>query len=210
MTKRTPYLLGIIIAASLHASEETIPVYELKDYTVSVGPTARSLNDYASPFSSLDEHAIKKGDASTLGDLLDGQPGITASSFGGGASRPIIRGFDGPRVRIVESGLGSQDVSETSPDHAVSVEPLLTERVEVLRGPATLLYGSSAIGGVVNVVGREIPREQPARPVSGAVEARHDDVSEAETLLGYGTVGAGPFAFSVMGLTREAENYEIP
>lgn len=210
MTKRTPYLLGITIVASLHASEETIPVYELKDYTVSVGPTARALNDYASPLSSLDEQAIKKGDVSTLGDLLDGQPGITASSYGGGSSRPIIRGFGGPRVRILESGLGSQDVSETSPDHAVSVEPLLTQRVEVLRGPATLLYGSSAISGAVNVVGREIPREQPARPVSGALEARHDDVSGAETLLGYGTGGAGPFAFSVMGLTREAENYKIP
>ena len=186
------------------------PVYELDEFTVSAGPTARPISDFATPFSAMDEAAIRRSNAGTLGDLLNGEPGVTASSFGGGASRPIIRGFNGPRVKIVESGLGSQDVSETSPDHAVTVEPLLTQRVEVLRGPSTLLYGSSAIGGVVNVVGRELPREKPTRQLSGAAEARYDTVSEGETFLGYGTFSEGPLVITAQGLKRKADNYEIP
>ncbi len=194
--QKTLILVASTAVFCLSTAEESDKLYELKekDFTVSAGPTARAIDDVASPFSAMNEEAIQRSNAGTLGDLLDGQPGVTASSFGGGASRPIIRGFDGPRVRIVESGLGAQDVSETSPDHAVTVEPLLTQRVEVLRGPSTLLYGSSAIGGVVHVVGREIPREQPDRTLSGAVEARYDSVSDAETLLGYATLTAGPLA----------------
>jgi iron complex outermembrane receptor protein len=186
-------------------------VHQLDDYVVSAGPLARPVEDFASPFTSLDREAIRRENGGNLGQLLDGQPGVSATSFGGGASRPIIRGFDGPRIRILESGLGSLDVSETSPDHAVSIEPLLTDRVEILRGPSTLLYGSSAIGGVVNVIGKEIPRE-PVDPkgYEGAFETRYDTVSEGETYLGYGTVGGEKWALSVSGLTREAENYEIP
>lgn len=199
-------LLALICGMLPASAEER---YKLDDYTVSAGPLARAIDDFASPFSSLDDEAIRQSNAGTLGDLLNGQPGVTASSFGGGASRPIIRGFDGPRVSILESGLGTADVSETSPDHAVTVEPLLTQRIEVLRGPATLLYGSSAIGGVVNVVGRELPREQPTRTLSGAFEARHDTVSDAETLLGYATFSEGPLVVTVQGLKRRADDYEI-
>ncbi|MGB0334496.1 MAG: TonB-dependent receptor [Opitutales bacterium] len=200
-------LLALICGTLPLTAEE---IYKLDDYTVSAGPLARAIDDFASPFSSLDDEAIRQSNAGTLGELLNGQPGVTASSFGGGASRPIIRGFDGPRVSILDSGLGAADVSETSPDHAVTVEPLLTERVEVLRGPATLLYGSSAIGGVVNVVGRELPREQPTRTLSGAFEARHDTVSDGETLLGYTTFNEGPLVVTVQGLKRRADDYEIP
>jgi iron complex outermembrane receptor protein len=200
-------LLALICGTLPLTAEE---IYKLDDYTVSAGPLARAIDDFASPFSSLDDEAIRQSNAGTLGELLNGQPGVTASSFGGGASRPIIRGFDGPRVSILDSGLGAAGVSETSPDHAVTVEPLLTERVEVLRGPATLLYGSSAIGGVVNVVGRELPREQPTRTLSGAFEARHDTVSDGETLLGYTTFNEGPLVVTVQGLKRRANDYEIP
>jgi len=204
------HLFGIFIASALNASHANIPVYDLENFTVSAGPTARPIDDFANPFSILDADDIQRSSAGTLGELLNDQPGVSASSFGGGASRPIIRGFDGPRVRIVESGLGSQDVSETSPDHATTIEPLLTQRVEVLRGPSTLLYGSSAIGGVVNVVGREMPREQPTRQLSGAVEARYDSVSEGDTYLGYGTFAEGPLVLTLQGLKRKKDNYEIP
>lgn len=203
----------ILLHTSLSAQTEDYeqePVVKLDAYTFSAGPVARPVDDFVSPFSVMDGDAIRRSNAGTLGDLLDGQPGVTASSFGGGASRPIIRGFDGPRVRIVESGLGSQDASETSPDHATTVEPLLTQRVEVLRGPSTLLYGSSAIGGVVNVIGREIPREQPRSQLSGAAEARYDSASEGETYLGYGTFSEGPLVFTFQGLKRQSDDYEIP
>jgi iron complex outermembrane receptor protein len=196
-----------IIALS---AEPEAPIYQLEDFVVSAGPVARPIDDYAVPVTTLDADALRRKSGGTLGEILDGQPGVAASSFGGGASRPIIRGFDGPRVAILESGLSAGDVSETSPDHAVAVEPLLTERVEVLRGPGTLLYGSAAIGGVVNVVGRELPREQPTNTLSGSFEARHDSVSDGETLLGYTTFSEGPLVVTVQGLKRRADDYEIP
>ncbi|AUW60161.1 TonB-dependent receptor [Sphingobium sp. SCG-1] len=101
----------------------------------------------------------------TIGETLSRQPGVSATSFGPNASRPVLRGFQGERVRILTDGIGSFDVSNTSVDHAVAINPLTAERIEVLRGPAALLYGSSAIGGVVNVIDSRIPRRVPDEPV---------------------------------------------
>ena len=111
--------------------------------------------------------SVLKGDEltrqlrSTIGETLARQPGVSATSFGPNASRPILRGFQGERIRVLTDGIGSIDVSNTSVDHAVVIDPLLAERVEVLRGPAALLFGSSAVGGVVNVFDRRIPRAIP-------------------------------------------------
>ncbi|ONF97468.1 TonB-dependent receptor [Sphingomonas jeddahensis] len=96
-----------------------------------------------------------------IGDTLTRQPGVSATSFGPGASRPVLRGFQGERVRVLTDGLGSLDVSNTSTDHGVTIDPLTAERIEVLRGPAVLLFGSQAIGGAVNVIDRRIPRGVP-------------------------------------------------
>ena len=101
----------------------------------------------------------------TIGDTLSRQPGVSSTSFGPNASRPILRGFQGERVRILTDGIGSFDVSNTSVDHAVIINPQFADRIEVLRGPASLLYGSSAIGGVVNVIDKRIPREIPTEAV---------------------------------------------
>lgn len=98
----------------------------------------------------------------TIGETLARQPGVSATSFGPSASRPILRGFQGDRIRVLTDGIGSIDVSNTSVDHAVIIDPLLAERVEVLRGPSALLFGSSAVGGVVNVIDTRIPRSVPA------------------------------------------------
>jgi iron complex outermembrane receptor protein len=98
----------------------------------------------------------------TIGETLARQPGVSATSFGPSASRPILRGFQGDRIRVLTDGIGSIDVSNTSVDHAVIIDPLLAERIEVLRGPAALLFGSSAVGGVVNVIDTRIPRSVPA------------------------------------------------
>ncbi|MFL6846080.1 MAG: TonB-dependent receptor [Allosphingosinicella sp.] len=111
----------------------------------------------------------------TIGETLARQPGVSATSFGPNASRPILRGFQGERVRILTDGIGSLDVSNTSVDHAVAVNPLTAERIEVLRGPSALLFGSSAIGGVVNVIDARIPRRIP------------DDAVHVAGILTYGT-----------------------
>ncbi len=97
----------------------------------------------------------------SIGETLARQPGVSASSFGPSASRPILRGFQGDRIRVLTDGIGSIDVSNTSVDHAVIIDPLLSERIEILRGPSALLYGSSAVGGVVNVIDTRIPRSVP-------------------------------------------------
>lgn len=101
----------------------------------------------------------------TIGETLSHQPGVSATSFGPNASRPVLRGFQGERVRVLADGIGSFDVSNTSVDHAVVINPLTADRIEVLRGPSSLLFGSSAIGGVVNVVDSRIPRKVPDEPV---------------------------------------------
>jgi iron complex outermembrane receptor protein len=101
----------------------------------------------------------------TIGETLARQPGVSATSYGPNASRPILRGFQGERIRILTDGIGSLDVSNTSVDHAVAVNPLTAERIEVLRGPSALLFGSAAIGGVVNVIDARIPRRVPSDDV---------------------------------------------
>ncbi len=118
-----------------------------------------------------------------IGDVLTKLPGISATSFTPGASRPVIRGLQGPRVLVLNDGLGTIDVSTTSPDHGVSVDPLLLERIEVLRGPAVLLFGGGAIGGAVNALDKRIPRSVPD-------EAFHIDI-----LTGFATA-ANEFTYS--------------
>ena len=108
--------------------------------------------------SSLSGDALAARRASTLGETLDGLPGVAASGFGPNSSRPVIRGLDGDRVRMLDNGGASIDASSLSFDHAVAIDPLVVERVEVLRGPAALLYGGNASGGVVNTINNRIPR----------------------------------------------------
>ena len=201
--------LGSAHIINAESSEET--VYQLDDYIVSAGPNLRSIRDYAAPVNVVTAQELTRQSGSSLGAVLDWQPGVSSSSFGAGASRPILRGFDGPRVRILDAGLEAMDVSDTSPDHAVTLEPLLTERVEVLRGPSTLLYGSSAIGGAVNVIGKEMPRQRvDPKGYEGALEARRDTVSGGDTLAGYATVGDDDWALTITAVDRDADDYEIP
>ncbi|WP_176597412.1 MULTISPECIES: TonB-dependent receptor domain-containing protein [Sphingobium] len=125
----------------------------------------RRQGDILSGTSVVSGEALTRALRPTIGDTLAHQPGVSATSFGPNASRPVLRGFQGERVRILTDGIGSFDVSNTSVDHAVAINPLTADRIEVLRGPAALLYGSSAIGGVVNVIDSRIPRRVPDEPV---------------------------------------------
>jgi iron complex outermembrane receptor protein len=212
----TPLCACILLSnTALFSNEEPTneePAYQLEDFVVSAGPVARSVDDFASPFSALDSEEIQQSSGSSIGELLEGQPGVSSTSFGGGASRPVIRGFDGARVRVLDSGIEALDASSFSVDHAVATEPLLLERIEILRGPSTLLYGSSAIGGVVNMIGREIPRSpvSEAGEVEGGFKTSYDNGSSGETTLGYIKAGSEDWALSVTGLTRDNNDYEIP
>jgi iron complex outermembrane receptor protein len=135
----------------------------------------RRQGDILSGTSVLTGDELTRDLRSTIGDTLAHQPGVSTTSFGPNASRPVLRGFQGERVRILTDGIGSFDVSNTSVDHAVAINPLTAQRIEVMRGPAALLYGSSAIGGVVNVIDSRIPRRIPDEPI------------HVEGIMGYGS-----------------------
>ena len=128
---------------------------------VVTGLLVRDKLDLLSGTSVLTSEELTRELKPTIGETLSHQAGVSATSFGPNASRPVLRGFQGERVRVLSDGIGSFDVSNTSVDHAVVINPLTADRIEVLRGPASLLYGSSAIGGVVNVIDSRIPRSIP-------------------------------------------------
>ncbi|WP_442679643.1 TonB-dependent receptor [Sphingomonas sp. ASY06-1R] len=143
-------------AANAAGGEPTDP----KEIIVTA-PLARTREDVIAGTSVISGLDLARNLRPTIADTLTHLPGVSASSFGPNASRPILRGFQGARIRVLTDGVGSFDVSSTSVDHAVVINPLLAERVEVVRGPSALLYGSEAIGGVVNVIDTRIPRTVP-------------------------------------------------
>lgn len=145
-----------------------------------------------------------------IGEVLAKLPGVSASGFAPGASRPVLRGFGGERVRVLSDGIGAIDASSTSDDHAVTIEPLITERVDVLRGPAVLLYGSQAIGGAVNVVTKRIPPAVPDEPIHVDALAAIDTASERrEGGLSIDLPLHPNVAFHIDGSYRETGNLEI-
>ena len=151
-------------------------VAEVERVVVSGGAIERSETDKAQSVTILTENNLKLQTAPTLGDTLATQPGVGGSDFTAGASRPVIRGQADNRVRVLNNGTEVFDVSNISPDHAPSVSTLLSQSIEIVRGPATILYGSGAIGGVVNVTDNLIPVEQPSEKLSGEADGRFDSV----------------------------------
>src|SRR5438270_9305548 len=131
------------------------------DQAIVVTGVKRRAGDVLGNVSVLDEEELAHDMKPSLGDTLADLPGVSASSFGPTSSRPILRGEQGERVRVLVDGIGSLDLSSTDPDHAVTINPLTAQRIEVLRGPGALLFGSSASGGVVNVIDTRVPRGPP-------------------------------------------------
>jgi iron complex outermembrane receptor protein len=142
------------------------------------GAIEQSETDKAQSVTILNENNLKQRAAPTLGDTLSNEPGVAGSGFTPGASRPVIRGQADNRVRVTNNGTEVFDVSNLSPDHAPSVSPLLSQSIEVVRGPATILFGSGAIGGVVNIADNVIPVEQPPNALSGELDGRYDSADE--------------------------------
>ncbi len=183
---------------------------ELESSLISASALARQNHEMTTPAEVLEGDVLIQRRAATLGETLDGLPGVHAASFGAGASRPVIRGLDGGRVKVLSDGVDVMDASTISQDHAVGVEPLLAERIEVLKGPATLLYGGGAIGGVVNLVDKKVPTYVPEKGYEGELEMRANSVAnEGAGVFGL-TAGTGPFALRVEGVKRQADDYEIP
>ncbi|WGM45881.1 putative TonB-dependent receptor [Brevundimonas sp. NIBR10] len=158
----------------------------------------------------IDEQALAVAPAQSLGDLLASQPGLRSTDFAPGASRPVIRGLSGPRVQVLTNGIGMIDASSVSPDHAVATDPAEASRIEVVRGPATLIYGGSAIGGVVNIIDNRIPTEIPEGGLSGVISTQASSVDDGRSVFGRLTAGTGHFAFNIDGVKRTSDDYDIP
>ncbi len=161
---------ALILPVAAHAQSNPAPAgdsyhREAPAEIIVTAPYQRNQADVLSGTSVLSGEALTRELRPTIGETLARQPGVSATSFGPNASRPVLRGLQGERVRVLTDGIGSFDVSNTSVDHAVAINPLTADRIEVLRGPAALLFGSSAIGGVVNVIDSRIPRQVPTEPI---------------------------------------------
>lgn len=196
-----------------HAHEdhdEDGSVVHLENFEVSTDPYGRTAHEIAQPIHLVDASNPAQPPALNLGDLVANEPGVSSTYFGPGAGRPIIRGMGGPRVAVLQNGTDMLDVSSLSPDHAVALDSLLIERVEITRGPAALLQGGSAIGGAVNVVSHRIHANLPEEGIHGRIEGRaadsNDELSGGIVLEG----GHGQLAWHVDYFTRDTDDIEIP
>lgn len=182
----------------------------LEEVVVTATPIQRDVVELSQSAVVLSGDALARAVSDNIGDTLALLPGLSNASFGQNVGRPVIRGLQGGRVGVLNDGMNSFDASAVSQDHAVASEPFLADRIEVLRGPTTLLYGSGAIGGVVNIVTDVIPDNVPEDGFEGRALLQGD--TAADELLGVARldIGSGNFAMHVNGFYRRTDDYEIP
>lgn len=183
---------------------------ELDRVQVTSSPLRESAEAQAQPVEVLYGEELDRRKAGNLGETLSALPGVQSASFGAGVGRPVIRGQEGPRVQVLSGGIGSMDASTVSADHANAVEPFLADQIEVLKGPATLLFGSGAIGGAVNVVDGRLAETIPEDPLSGRAEIRGNTVNDERSGMFRLDGVNGNWVIHVDGLLRDTEDYEIP
>ncbi|HEU0163015.1 MAG TPA: TonB-dependent receptor [Rhizomicrobium sp.] len=202
-----------LMAGAASAALFAIPAFaqprSVETVVVTASPLANHGDELASISSRLDAMDILRAGGSSLGDALAGIPGVSSSGFAPGVGRPIIRGMDASRVRLLENGTSSADASDIGPDHGVPLDPLSARSIEVVRGAATLRYGSQAIGGVVNAINNRVPTSLADAP-GGEVSGGYDSVSDAGQVAMLGDASAGNFAFHADGFFRKAGDYDTP
>jgi iron complex outermembrane receptor protein len=200
-------ILSLSAAAATSASAQDA----LSDEIIVTGsPLMRSVDEAITGVSVLTGEELSLRLAGTIGETLKSEPGVSSTFFGAGASRPIIRGQGGDRVRVLNNGIGSIDASSASPDHAVAAEPAQAERIEVLRGASLLRYGSSGSGGIINVIDGRIPTELPEDGVDGAFRIGASSVDNGREAAGSLDFGAGNLVFHIDGTIKETDDYRIP
>ncbi len=201
---------GAAQAQTVPAATSPTREADLGEIVVTAAPFGISADATTIAVDVLDEEALLSAPSQTLGDILNGLPGVRSTSFSAGASRPVIRGLSGPRVQVLTNGLGLIDASSLSPDHQVAADPGEATRIEVLRGPQTLAFGGSAIGGVVNVIDGRIAEAAPSDGLDGQVTAQGSSVDEGYSVGARLAAAAGPMVFTLDGLKRESSDYDIP
>ncbi len=185
-------------------------VTKLETIQLTAHPLVQTAADFAAADHVIEQQSLA-GRATTIGDALADQLGISSNQYGSGSSRPVIRGQDGPRVKVLQHASETADVSSLSPDHAVTVDPILAKQVEVIRGPSTLLYAAGTVGGLVNVTDQKIPTQMPSNGYEGQVGVRYNSGSDEKLAAAGATVALGnQFAVRVEGSKRKANDYIAP
>lgn len=189
--------------------------HEMEEVFVTGAPHVKARLDVLQGSNLLNLDQLEQRMEPTIGETLSGIPGISSTFFGPGASRPVIRGLGGDRIRIMTNGIGSIDASSTSPDHAVAVDPLTAERIEILRGASTLLYGSNAVGGVVNIIDGRIPDIIPGDSISGRTRGGYETVADdysggAAVNAKLSETNASAVVLHLDGFFRRSADYDIP
>ncbi|MGH8050944.1 MAG: TonB-dependent receptor [Arenimonas sp.] len=211
---RRPLSLAVLLSISSLAQAQTSTdttdkeAKTLDAIVVTGSPLGQGADQIVHPVEVLAGKKLDIAKSNTLGETVSSIPGVSSTYFGPGVGRPVIRGLDGPRVSVLNSGLASDDVSNVSQDHAVTIEPFLADQIEVFKGPSTLLYGTGAIGGVVNVVDGRIQEGPMDRPFSGRAEIRYDSVSNGFTGMTRLDSSTDTYALHVDGVYRNNGNYD--
>ncbi|MHA3893506.1 zinc piracy TonB-dependent receptor ZnuD [Acinetobacter sp. GXMZU3951] len=201
-------ILAVIAPAAFAQEDES--TQKLSTIQLQAHPLVQSAADFAVA-DHVVEHKQLAERGATIGDALDGELGVYSNQFGAGSSRPVIRGQEGPRVKVLEHASETADVSTLSPDHAVTVDPILAKQVELIRGPSTLLYGAGTVGGLVNVTDNKIPTEMPEKGYTGQVGLRYNSGNDEKLASAGATVAlSDQVAMRVEGLKRKANSYIAP
>ena len=213
---RTHLLLGAAVAALIPAAvaAQQVPAKapdNRNDIVVTASPFATFVDNSPTIVAKIDRDTILTTGGASIADSLAAVPGISATDFASGASRPIIRGQDATRVRILEDGTSSSDVSDIGPDHGIPIDPLAAQSIEVVRGPATLRYGSQAIGGVVNILNNRVPTGLPDKPLKVELNGSYGTVNDAGEVSGLADAALGSnFALHADGFYRHTGDYDTP
>ncbi len=201
---------GSAFADEGHVGHEQDEHYQLDEIIVEAAPLGRTVEQLAQPTSVLTGDLLELSQSTSIGETVANQPGVSASYFGPVSSRPVIRGQFGERVRVLSNGLDTLDASALSEDHAIGLESILAERIEVIRGPSTLLYGSGASGGIVNVVDNRIHEGAAVEGFSGAIALGSDSAIGLESAAVSFDYGFGAVTLHADYFTRSTDNVEIP
>lgn len=203
--------LAVCALLALPAWAQTATEHTLQAVTVTGNPLGSE--ELIAPVARIEREELLLRTQPTLGETLEGLPGVSSTYFGPNASRPVIRGLDGDRIRVLSNGGGSQDVSSLSYDHAVTIEPMLVDRIEVLRGPAALQYGGSAVGGVVNVIDSRIQRD-PLFGANGGISGQADAGAATGNHEQSGAVrldgGTERYTLHVDAMSRNTQDVAVP
>ncbi len=198
-----------VIAPAVFADEDT-QTQQLATLKLQAHPLVQSAADFAVADQVIDHKKLAEG-STTIGDALAGELGVSSNQYGSGSSRPVIRGQDGARVKVLQHASETADVSTLSPDHAVTVDPILAKQVEIIRGPSTLLYSAGTVGGLVNVTDNKIPTQMPDKGYEGQLGLRYNTGSDEKLASAGVTVAlADQVALRVEGSKRKANDYIAP